>query len=395
MPQVRAARPIRVLHICTTWLTAQAFIAPVAQHLRTHGYEIGIACSAEDAADGPGWSAKYELAGCPLYPVAIARTIRPWADLRAIWKLYRLIRRLQPNIVHTQTSKAGVVGRVAACLAGTPIIIHTAHAFPFHSLLPAPIRWAYILIERVAAGWVDLLMMDTDSVRADGIRHRIVRDPAKLVTVPMGINLKKFSPSSQGPDNLRENLGLGTRDLVVGTVARLVPDKGLECFLRMAALIQSKRSDARFLIVGDGPLRQILERLTESLGIRDVVVFAGHRTDVPALIQTMDLFVLPTLREGFGVVFAEAMAVGKATVGSRIGPVAEVVEDGVTGYLVPPDDPDAFAVRALELLNDEGKRRAFGEAGRRRVEARFSEARMCETIEQHYQRLFKLKGLAA
>jgi len=107
----------------------------------------------------------------------------------------------------------------------------------------------------------------------------------------------------------------------------------------------------------------------------------------------MDLFVLPTLREGFGVVFAEAMAMGKATIGSRIGPVAEVVEDGVTGYLVPFDDPEQFAQRALELLSDDGKRRAFGGAGRRRVEKLFTEERMCETIEQHYRRLLALKGI--
>jgi glycosyltransferase involved in cell wall biosynthesis len=340
-------------------------------------------------------SSERELAGCQLYPLAIARTIRPLADLCSVWKLYQLLCRLKPEIVHTQTSKAGVVGRLAARLAEVPVVIHTAHAFPFHAYVPAPLRWAYVAIERWAAGWTDLLMVDTESVRADGLRYRIVRDPAKIVTVPMGVDLRKFSPSSQGPDNLRKTLGFDSCDLVVGTVARLVPDKGVECFLRMAAFIRNKRSDVKFLVVGEGPLRASLEQMAESIGIRNAVVFTGHRTDVPALIQTMDLFVLPTRREGFGVVFAEAMAMGKGTVGSRIGPVAEVVVDGVTGYLAPPDDPDAFAARALELLNDEQKRRAFGEAGRRRVEARFSASRMCEAIEQHYQRLLKLKGLAS
>lgn len=395
MSQVRAAGPIRVLHICTIRLTAQTFIAPFAWYLRARGYEVGIACSIEDAADGPGLSDGENSIGCPLYPVPIARMIRPIQDIRAVRHLNKLIRHLKPDIVHTQTSKAGVVGRLAARLAGVPVVIHTAHAFPFHPYVLAPLRWAYVAIERWAAGWTDLLMVDTESVRTDGLRNRVVRDPAKIVTVAMGIDLKKFSPSSQGPDNLRKTFAFGPRDPVVGTVARLVSDKGLECFLQMAQLIRTKRSDVRFLVVGDGPLRSSLEQMTESLGIRNAVVFVGHRTDVPALMQTMDLFVLPTRREGFGVVFAEAMAMGKATVGSRIGPVAEVVEDGVTGYLAPPDDPDAFAARALDLLNDESKRRAFGEAGRRRVEKLFAEERMCETIEQHYQRLLKLKGLAS
>src|SRR6266480_723756 len=102
-----AGREIRVLHVCTIPLTAQVFIAPIARYLHAREYEVGIACSAEDAADAPGLSADREVAGCPLHPVAIPRTIRPLADLRAIWQLYRLIRRLRPDIVHTQTSKAG------------------------------------------------------------------------------------------------------------------------------------------------------------------------------------------------------------------------------------------------------------------------------------------------
>ena len=394
MSDTPTSRPIRVLHICTIPLTAQVFIAPVARYLRARGYEVGIACSAEDSADGPSFSATREVAGCPLYPVAISRTIRPLADLRAIWQLYWLVRRLRPDIVHTQTSKAGVVGRLAARLAGAPIVIHTAHAFPFHPYLSAPVRWAYVTIERWGAGLADLIIVDTESVRADGLQHRIVRAPGKLVTVPMGIDLKKFSPSPQGPANLRKALRLGMRDLVVGVVARLVPDKGLECFVRMAARILAARSDVRFLIVGDGPLRRDLERLADALGIRAKMIFTGHRTDVPALMETMDLFVLPTLHEGFGVVFAEAMAMGKAIIGSRIGPVAEVVEDGVTGYLVAPNDPEQFAKRALELLGDDGKRRAFGQAGRRRVEKLFAEEHMCETIERHYQRLLAVKGVS-
>lgn len=384
-----ATKRVRVLHVCTIPITALVFIAPLARYQRERGYDVSVACSTEATHDGPGLSAGQDLAGCPLCPVAIPREIQPLAALRALWQLYRLIRQLRPHIVHTQTPQAGAVARMAAWLAGTPIVIHTAHAFPFHR---RP-RWAFVVIERWAARMADLVMVDTESVRAEGLRHRIVRDPSKIITVPMGIDLKKFSPSPEGFDSLRQTLGLGPNDLVVGTVARLVPDKGLECFLRMAARIWAVRSDVRFLIVGDGPLRASLEQLTDTLDLRPHVIFTGHRTDIPALMEAMDLFVLPTLREGFGVVFAEAMAMGKATVGSRIGPVAEVIEDGVTGYLASPDSAEDFAERALELLRDEAKRRAFGEAGRRRVEKLFTEERMCETIERHYRRLLDSKGL--
>jgi glycosyltransferase involved in cell wall biosynthesis len=384
---------VRVLQVCTNLLTARTFIAPVARYLAARGYDVAVACSPERVPEDPLLSVEGVDAGCPLYPVPIPRAIHPLQDLRAIWEVYRLIRRLQPDIVHAQNSKAGVVARLAARLAGTPVIIYSAHGFPFHPSLSSFRHRAYVMIERWVCRFTDLILVETEFIRSYGMHHRVVRDPAKLVVVPMGVDLKKFSPSPHGPDNLRETLGFGAQDLVVGTVARLVPDKGLECFMRMAARIQAVRSDVRFLLVGDGPLREALARLAETLGIRPQVVFAGYRADVPALMEAMDLFVLPTLREGFGVVFAEAMAMGKATIGSRIGPVGEVVEDGVTGFLVPPEEPETFAARALELLGDERKRRAFGEAGRRRVEKLYDEARMCETIEQHFRRLLMEKGV--
>lgn len=386
-------RPIRVLHVCTIFLTAQTFIAPVLRYLSRHGYEAAVACSQESAADGPVSSGSRDIEGCRVFSVSIPRTIRPFQDFLAIRRLCQVIREFKPDVIHTQTSKAGIVGRLAARRAGVPVIIHTAHAFPFHAYLPWPVKWAYIWIERWVAGWTDLLMVDTESVRMDGVRQRIVQDASRIVTVPMGVDLTRFSPSLGGPGTLRDALGLGREALVVGTVARLVPDKGLECFLRMAGIIRAERTDVKFLIVGEGPLRHSLEQMAKSIGIGPDVVFAGHRTDIPELMQAMDLFVLPTRREGFGVVFAEAMAMGKATVGSDIGPIAEVLEDGVTGYLAPADDPKAFAARTLELLRDESKRRAFGEAGRRRVEQLFSQSRMCELIEGHYRRLLAQKGL--
>lgn len=385
-------RPIRVLQVCTIFLTAQTFIAPVLRYLSGRGYEAAVACSQESAADGPVSPGGRNIEGCQVFSVSIPRTIRPLQDLLAIRQLCRAIREFKPDVIHTQTSKAGIVGRLAARLAGVPVIIHTAHAFPFHAYLPWPVQWAYIWIERWVAGWTDLIMVDTDSVRMDGLRQRIVQDASRIVTVPMGVDLTRFSPSLGGPGTLRDTLGLGSQALVVGTVARLVPDKGLECFLRMAAIIRAERTDVKFLIVGEGPLRQSLEQLAESIGIGPDVVFAGHRTDIPELMQAMDLFVLPTRREGFGVVFAEAMAMGKATVGSDIGPIAEVLEDGVTGYLTPADNPEAFAAHALALLSDDAKRRTFGEAGRRRVEQLFSQSRMCELIEGHYRRLLAQKG---
>lgn len=385
--------PIRVLHVCTIALTAHAFIGPFAQYLRHRGYEVAIACSTEAQPDAPDGLPCQEVSGPRMYHVPIARTIRPLQDIVAILKLWRLIRRLRPHIVHTQTSKAGVVGRLAARLAGTPIAIHTAHAFPFHAHLSPFVRWGYVGIERLMARLTDLIIVDTESVRSEGLREHVVNVPAKLVTVSMGLDLQKFSPSKSGPGALRASLGARPQSLVVGTVARLVPDKGMECFLAMAAHILAVRQDVQFFIVGDGPIRGALQQQAHELGIATHILFLGHRDDIPDLMEAMDVFVLPTKREGFGVVFAEAMAMGKATVGSLIGPVAEVVENGVTGYLVPQDDAQGFAGQVLGLLADEKKRLDFGAAGRRRVEQYFNQTKMFESLEGHYRHLLAARNV--
>lgn len=386
-------RPIRVLHVCTIFLTARTFVAPVLRHLQACGYAVAVACSRGGADDGPVDLERPWDVACPIYPVAIPRTINLFADARAVWQLVKWIRQFKPDIVHTQTSKAGFVGRLASKLAGVPIVIHTAHAFPFHPYLTPFVRAAYVAIERIAAQWADCLIVDTHSVRADGIEARVVKDSSKLVVVPMGIDLHRFSPTGGQSDTLRGALGAPSGVPIVGTVARLVPDKGMECFLKMAALVHNSRSDTHFLIVGEGPLRQQLEQQARSLCLESRVIFVGHRTDIPELMGLMDVFVLPTRREGFGVVFAEAMAMERPIVGSRIGPVAEVVEEGVTGYLAAVDNHGEFAARVLDLLADASKRRVFGQAGRRRVERLFSEEVMCRTIEGHYRRLLTNKGL--
>jgi len=385
---------IKVLHVSTISLTAQVFIAPLARYLSTRGYVVTLACSPEKPAEGESVVEQLRQDGFRVHTVPMKRNISIIDDAISILRLYKFIRQEKFAIVHTQTSKAGFIGRTAAKLAGTPIIIHTAHAFPFHPYLKPATRRFYIALEKLAATLADLIMVDTEAVRNDGIRHRI-KEPSKVLTVNMGINLDRFSPDRVDAENLREEFGLDPERPVVGTITRLVPDKGLDCFLYSAAQVAKVIPDTRFLIAGDGPLRQALERLTEELGIMANVIFTGFRSDIPELLSIMDVFVLPTLREGFGVVFAEAMAMGKPVVGSDIGPVAEVVVDGETGFLVPPGEPALFAQKTLLLLMDKDRRQQMGMAGRKRVEDLFDEKLMFQKIEVEYRRLLGEKGINA
>lgn len=383
-------RPVKVLHIATVPITALTFIAPLAAHLEHRGFDVAIACSSGSRAES-GTVLETLRARFRVFTIPIPRTIRPLLALYAIWDLYRLIRREKFDIVHTQTAQAGFLGRLAARLAGTPVIVHTAHAFPFHEQLPEALRRLYAFLERWVARWSDLILVDTEAVRAEGLRYRVT-PPHKILTVHMGVELDRFNPNGIDRDAVRRMWGMPPAAVVVGTVARLVPEKGIDDLLRAAAPLARRWPQLRLLIVGDGPARSALERQARDLSIVDRVVFAGVRTDIPTQLTAMDLFVLPSRREGFGVVFAEAMAMRIPVVGSDIGSVREVVEDGKTGVLVPSQDLPRLADAIDRLLADPARRESMGAAGRRRVEQHFDARIMYERTEAIYRKLLEERG---
>jgi len=179
MNQSVGSKEIGVLYICTIFLTARTFVAPIAWYCTEQGYPVYIACSVDPTLDGPESLKNPQIPGCSLTHVSIPRAIRPFHDLIAIWKIYRLICRVKPKIVHTQTSKAGFVGRIAAWFAGVPIVIHTAHAFPFHPYLPPLTRWWYIFLERWAA-------------KCSSKLHFLKKDPIRVILLS---SLETVTPS--------------------------------------------------------------------------------------------------------------------------------------------------------------------------------------------------------
>lgn len=379
-------KKIKILHTSTIPLSIKAFTLSFLKYIREKGFDVYVASSS-------GKEEKYiRDAGFSFFPVPMARTIKPYSDLKATWKLYWLMKEEKFDIVHSQTAKAGYVTRIAAWLAGVPIVVYTAHAFPFHSYLGPTRRNFYILLERLASKMTDIILVDTETVRKDGIRKRI-KKPEKIVTVNMGVDLQRFSPDRFDRDQVKERLGIKDHDIVVGSVANFVPDKGLDSFLRIAGRIKSEKDDVRFLLVGDGPLRSELESLTDVLYLRECVTFTGFREDIPEIMSVMDVFCLPTRREGFGVVFAEAMAMKVPVITTRIDPIPEVVAENETGILVPLGREDLFAKAILSLIQDEKHRREMGEKGRERVSLCFDETLMFEKTFKIYEDLMRAKGL--
>lgn len=364
-----------------------AFTLSFLKYLKVRDFDVHVASS-------PGKEERhFTEINIPFFQVPIPRTISPVQDFKAVFKLYRFMKKENFDMVHAQTAKAGYVTRIAAWLAGIPIIIYTAHAFPFHAYLSPLKKRFYILLERLASRVTDVILVDTEAVRRDGIEKRI-KGPDKIITVNMGIDLGKFSPERVDRNQIREKMGLKNDHLVVGTVANFVPDKGLDTFLRIAKLLKKEEKNIKFLMVGDGPLRPQLESFTHEVYLNDDVIFAGWREDIPEMMSAMDIFCLPTLREGFGVVFAEAMAMKLPVVTHRIEPIPEVVRENETGILIPLGREDLFAEAILSLIRDEKFRKKMGEKGRARVEEYFDERFMFEKTLRIYESLIKMKKLS-
>jgi len=289
--------------------------------------------------------------------------------------LRRAIRRMGPDIVHTHSSKAGFLGRLAARAAGVPHIVHTPHGHVFEGYFSPVATRAFTVLERLAARWTDRIITLSDEEARDHLRRGVGR-PDQFVTIPSGVELDVVSGAS--PTRL---LAGGP---IVGAVARLAPVKGLQYLIDAAPEILRRCPEARFLLVGDGEMRSVLQAQVHTLGLSDRIVFTGFREDIPALIAGMDVFVLPSINEGMGRVLVMAMALGKPIVATRVGGVAELLGDGEAGLLVPPRDPAALAEATTALLQDATRASPLAEAGRRRA-PRYSAKAMLEALAKVYR----------
>jgi len=374
-----------ILEMSTESSVQVAFILPLAQHLRKQGHQVVLACSDDPGEAGQSFVELLRRQGFEVQILPIRRHISPLLDLWSVLKLYRYLRRRRFDVVHVRTAKAGMIGRLAARLARVPVIIYTAHAFPFHEYLsPWRIR-LYALLERVASRLCDVIAVDSECVRARGLACKVAT-PDHIRVIPMGIDTERFDPAKYLLErgSIRAELGLAPESTVIGAVARFVPDKGLDTLLRAVSILAKKFPQLQCLLIGDGPLREELRNLSARLDLDRRIVFAGYRTDIPRVLAILDLYMLPTRREGFGVAFTEAMSMEVPVITSRIAPLDGIIVDGRTGVLAEVGDPEAFARAAAPLLEHPELRQRMGQAGRRHVVERFEQTLMCAA----YERLF-------
>jgi len=322
---------------------------------------------------------------------ALQRAIQPWRDLRAFLQLVRLIRRGRYTIVHTHASKAGLLGRWAARLAGSPIIVHTPHGHVFYGYYGAALSTLFAWLERLTARVTDTIITLTARGTAEHVQYGIA-PPAKFVAIHSGVDVARYQRAPRDRVAQRLALGLPPEAPVVGTVGRFVPIKG-QCFVLAAAQrVLQVLPQTMFVFVGAGELGMTLQARARALHIDHAVRFLGWREDVADLLPLLDLFVLTPLNEGMGKVLVAAMAAGLPIVASRVGGIPDLVEHGTNGLLVPPASVAPLAEAILALLTDANARDRMGAQGRQRAQHYTVEA-MVARIDALYRRLLQDKGI--
>jgi glycosyltransferase involved in cell wall biosynthesis len=321
----------------------------------------------------------------------LGRRISPVSDVRAFASLLRLLFREAPDVIHTHTAKAGTLGRVAACLFNITrprrrrcLVVHTFHGHVLTGYFRPATNAAVRLVERALARVTDRVVTISPRQYDDIVTRFRIADAARTTVVPLGLDLDRLARLGPLAPHLRGRFGMPERAVIVGYAGRFVAIKDLATLVRAFARVASARPDARLLLAGDGPLRPEIDGLIAALSLQTQVHLAGWIDDLAALYATIDICALSSLNEGTPVAVIEAMAAAKAVVATRVGGVADIVEHGRTGLLVPPRNPEALADAMIRLAADPGERSRMGAAGREAVVGRFSAERLVDDIDALY-----------
>lgn len=384
--------PVRVLHIITRMIVGGAqenTLLSVIGLDEMPEYEVVLLSGIDNGREGELLTQARETTNLIVLS-EMGRSINPFNDLIAFWKLYKIIKKGRFHIVHTHSSKAGVLGRVAAWLAGTPIIVHTLHSLVFHEYQPWIINRTWRLIKKLCAPITDHFISVSEIIVRKAIAAGVDK-PEKFRTIYSGMELDWFLNANFDSKAVRREFGIPEDAPVVGKIARLFPLKGHDQLMDAAPEIVKRVPNVRFFLIGDGILYEHLRERATDNGILDNFVFAGliDRERIPEMISAMDVVVHTSLREGLARVLPQSLAMGKPCVSFDIDGAPEVVINDHTGYLVEPHDSKGLADGISKILEDDELRQKMGENGRKHVDPNFRKEKMVADIAEVYEMLLK------
>lgn len=317
---------------------------------------------------------------------SLVRDIRPLTDLLAFFQLANLLRSLSPDIVHTHSSKAGILGRLAAALAGVPKVVHTFHGFGFHERQTFPVRSLYIFLEKLAALFSDRLVFVSKS-NWDTAASLKIGKVSRYRLIRSGVALSRYPAALPEKAKKKAELQLGMHKPLVVSIGNLKPQKNPLDFVAAAKKINESLPECEFLFIGEGPLRPQVEARVIAAGLSHRFKLPGWRDDAPQWLAASEVFVLTSLWEGLPRALVEALRSRLPAICYAVDGVVDVVQDGQNGFLVEPGNPDALAEKVIAVLTDEDLRKRLSAAAAKTIGEEFDIDGMVQSQERLYDEL--------
>lgn len=383
MPKIRVAHIITRLELGG----AQENTLYTVTHLDSQVYDCFLITGKGGILDSKAVSA---LGAKAIFVSSLVRPVHPWNDLLSLFVIYRLCRKEKFDLVHTHSSKAGILGRWAAKLAGVNKIVHTFHGFGFNDFQKPWTRWFFILAERVTALITDKMIVVSSENTKKALACKIGQ-PGQYIVIHSGIKVQEHLQLTVDKAIAGKKIGLAENVPVVGMVACFKPQKAPLDFILIAQLVKIKVPPVKFILIGDGDLRPAIEDLIKKLSLENTVLLPGWREDVPELIKLMDVCVLTSLWEGLPRVILEAFVSGIPVIATPADGTKEVIKDGLTGFLVNFHDLDSFAEKIIYCLTYPEKNKKVIANAAKLVTGSFNIETMVQEIANLYESLGRNK----
>ena len=379
------SKKIKLLHVITHLPIggAQDNTLYTVELLNKDKYDISLSCN----LNGELVSRAKKVKHLKLYDVPnLHREVSIINDIRAFLSLYKLIKKENFTIIHTHSSKAGFLGRIAAMLNKTPIVIHTIHGFAFHDYMNSFKKNIFIYLEKLSAKWTHGLVT-VSNLNKKKVVDLGIAPIEKLKNIYSGIDLTLFI--NEKNDQFRKELNLDSNHLLLGSVGRLSNQKDPITMIEAFCIVIKRFPNAHLTLVGDGELRDEILIKIDQLQLNGRVHLTGNKNDPWKIYHSLDLFIMSSIYEGLGRSITEALSCGVPVVCTSVEGVPEIVRDNETGILVPPKDPSALATGIIKSLNDMDNARKMAEEGRKFVNENFDVKKMVDDIDTLYDTFYK------